>query len=99
MGETPILQMTEASLFSIEIHRISDVDPFDRLTQVRMGCFDQEVKMRGHEAVGMHLDSVPFYRLADIRQNLFPIPLAPEYVHSRVSAIHYVIESTWKFYS
>jgi len=59
-----------------------------------MGRFYQEVIMRGHQTVGMHLDPVSFRRLADIFQELFPVPLAPVYIHSRVSAIHHVIEST-----
>jgi len=50
--------------------------------------------MRGHQAIGMHLDPVSFHHLSDIFQELFPVPRAPVYIHSRVSAIHHVIEGT-----
>jgi len=33
----------------------------------------------------------------DIFQELFPVPLASIDIHTRVSAIHHVIESTRKF--
>ena len=90
----PLKQMTEASSFSIEIHGITDVDPFDRLTQVRMGRFYQKVIMGAHQAIAMHLDIIALYRLADILQKFSPVPLAPEYMQSRVSSIHHLIKST-----
>jgi len=62
---------------SIKIHALTDFDPLDGLTQVRMGSFDQEEIMRDYQAKGMHLDPVSFHRLADIFQELFPVPLAP----------------------
>jgi hypothetical protein len=58
-----------------------------------------QVIMRGHQAIGMHLDPVSFHRLADVFQELSPVPLAPEYIHSRVPAIYHVMEGTLKFYS
>jgi hypothetical protein len=45
------------------------------------------------------IDPVSFHRLAGIFQELFAVPNAPVYIHSRVSAIHHVIEGTREFYS
>ena len=64
-----------------------------------MGRFYQEVIMGAHQAIGMHLDIIALHRTADILQKFLPVPLAPEYIHSRVSAVHYVIESAREFYS
>jgi len=90
-------QMADPSSLSIEINRISDVDPFNRLAQVRLGRFDQKVIMGAHQAISMHLDIIALDRTADILQKFIPVTLALEYGHPRVSTVHDVIESTRVF--
>jgi hypothetical protein len=64
-----------------------------------MRRFYQEVIVCGHQTIGMHLYLIALHRLTDILQKPFPVSPTLEYIHSRVSAIHHVIESTRKFYS
>lgn len=64
----PLKQMADPSSLSIEINRISDIDPFNRLAQVRLRRFDQKVIMGAHQTIGMHLDIIARDRTADILQ-------------------------------
>jgi hypothetical protein len=66
-----------------------------RITHIKLWISRVRVKTKQ----SMHRDPVSFHRLADIFQELFPVSLAFVYIHTRVSAIHHVIQTTRKFYS
>ena len=93
------LLMPTPPSFTVKIRGIADIDPFYGLTQIRMRCFGQQVIVIGHQAICMNLYLIAFHRLADIFQKLFAVPVTSKYVRSGISAMHYVIESTWVFYS
>jgi hypothetical protein len=66
--------MHGASLFSIEISSVTNVDPLYRLTQVCFRRLDQQVIVIRHQTVGMDTQPITFHGSTKIFQKPLPGP-------------------------
>jgi hypothetical protein len=71
------LKKTKPEVFSaeVEINGMADVDPFDDLAEVRLGCFNQQVMVIGHQTA-VNAKPEALRRFAKIFQKLFAVPAA-----------------------
>jgi hypothetical protein len=91
--------VAEKLLAVIQTDRVGAQEPAHALHEIRVGCFQYQVKMVAHQAIRMHLPSRLLACLRQRFEEVLAVHIIDENVLPAVSTIHHVIDRARKLHS
>jgi hypothetical protein len=91
--------MAKISVAPVKTRGVSPQEPPHPGGEIGAGCFDHEMKMIGHQAIGMNLPAGLLARVAEGLQEQPPVFVGWENRFPSISAIHDVIHRAFILHS
>ena len=96
---TPAKEVSPLAMAKIKSLRVGPEEPFHPKGEVGLRCFQDEMKMIGHQTVGMCLPSCLQTGSRKSAHKLYPIPVVAEYRLTSISAAGHMIKCAFVFNS